>query len=250
MYLASVRRLACSLAVLCVVCSFASPTVAQPIPEGTLTIALETVATGLSSPVGLVGAGDGTNRLFVVDQTGLIQIVENGVLLAEPFLDVSAELPVLGTFFDERGLLGLAFHPNFATNGRFFIRHSVPRDGDPLEQYNDPDGFIVGCHSEVLAEDSVSATNPNLADPTSGTVLFTVDEPQFNHNAGDLAFGPDGFLYFGLGDGGGANDGLADVPVSHGPIGNGQNIETALGSILRIDVDGGIPYAIPPIHLR
>jgi hypothetical protein len=91
----------------------------------------------------------------------------------------------------------------------------------------------------------VSVGDPNVADP-SGTVLFEVDEPQFNHDAGHVAFGPDGFLYFTLGDGGGAHDGLADSPPSHGPIGHGMNIETALGSVLRIDVDSGSPYAVPP----
>ena len=102
----------------------------------------------------------------------------------------------------------------------------------------------------MLAEYSVSDNDPNVADSASEIILFSVDEPQFNHDAGDVAFGPDGFLYFTLGDGGGAHDGLADMPPSHGPIGNGQNIETPLGAILRIDVDGppgpGLAYAIPP----
>ncbi|MEE8169773.1 MAG: PQQ-dependent sugar dehydrogenase, partial [Phycisphaerae bacterium] len=179
---------------------------------------------------------------------GQIRIIENGVLLPTPFLDISAKIPALGTFFDERGLLGLACHPDYANNGRFFIRFSRPRAGDPSEPCNDPNGFIVGCHEEVVAEYAVSG-DPNIADPSSEIILFTVDEPQFNHDSGEIAFGPDGFLYFTLGDGGGAHDGLADVPVSHGPIGNGQNIETVLGSILRIDIDSPpqapLAYAIP-----
>src|SRR5213076_1413475 len=97
-----------------------------------------------------------------------------------------------------------------------------------------------GCHEEILSEYHVSA-DPNIATPV-GTILFRVNKPQFNHNSGDVVFGADGFLYFGLGDGGGANDGLADNPPSHGPIGNAQNITVPLGKMLRIDVDSGTPY--------
>jgi glucose/arabinose dehydrogenase/plastocyanin len=215
------------------------------IAQGDLTVKLEPVATGLTSPLTVTHAGDGSGRLFVVDQIGLIRIVENGILLPTPFLDITGKTVSLNSAFDERGLLGLAFHPDYADNGRFFVRYSAPRAGDPSEPCNDPKGFNVGCHSAVLAEYAVSI-DPNVADPTSEMILFSVDEPQFNHNAGALAFGPDGFLYVALGDGGGANDGLADDPPSHGPIGNGQNIDTLLGSLLRIDVDGGSPYSIPP----
>ncbi len=214
------------------------------IPTGNLTITLEEVASGLTSPLTLTHAGDGSGRLFVVDQIGQIRVIENGQLLPTPFLDIGSKLPTLGTFFDERGLLGLAFHPDYENNGRFFVRYSSPRAGDPNEPCNQP-GFVVGCHTAVLAEYSVSGDR-NVADPNSEIILFQIDEPQFNHNAGHVVFGPDGFLYFSLGDGGGANDGLADDPISHGPGGNGQNIETALGSVLRIDVDGGSPFAIPP----
>ena len=210
------------------------------IPKGDLTIDLELVASGLSSPVYLTHAGDGSGRLFIVDQIGLIRIVKEDTLLPTPFLDLSAEIVAPNSFFDERGLLGLAFHPDYASNGRFFVRYSAPRAGGPSEPCF---GATRGCHEEVLAEFGVSG-NPDVANPT-GTALFRVDEPQFNHDGGTVAFGPDGFLYFALGDGGGANDGLADVPPSHGPIGHGQNIETALGAMLRIDVDGGMPYAIP-----
>jgi glucose/arabinose dehydrogenase len=224
---------------------FASYTFAE-IPKGDIVIKLETVATGLTAPIYATNAGDGSGRLFIVEQSGQIRIVENDILLPKPFLDIADKLPALNAFFDERGLLGLAFHPDYATNGRFFVRYSVPRDGDSSEPCF---GTSRGCHSEVLAEYSVSAGNPNLADPTSEIILFTIEEPQFNHDAGNIAFGPDGFLYFTLGDGGGGNDGLADSPPSHGPIGNGQNIETALGSILRIDVDSPpqapLAYAIP-----
>lgn len=212
-------------------------------------VELEVVATGLTSPVGVTHANDGSSRLFVVDQAGFIRVIDNGVLRPTPFLDLSAKLPTLGSFFDERGVLGLAFHPDYKSNGRFFVRYSAPREGDPNESCNDPNGFIVGCHAEVLAEYAVSAGDVNVADPNSEIILFSIDEPEFNHDAGDVAFGPDGMLYFSLGDGGGANDGLDDPDLPHGPTGNGQNINTFLGSLLRIDVDGppapGLAYAIP-----
>jgi glucose/arabinose dehydrogenase len=219
----------------------ASATPAQLIPQGDLTITLRPVASGLVSPVLVTHAGDGSGRLFIVDQAGPVRIVEGGSLRAAPFLDLTSELPILNTGFDERGALGIAFHPGYENNGRFFVRYSKPRTGVAGEPCF---GTGRGCHEEILAEYSVSA-DPNIANPT-GTILFRIDEPQFNHNGGDVAFGPDGFLYFALGDGGGANDGLADNPPSHGPIGNGQNIHTALGKMLRINVNGAPPYTIPP----
>lgn len=218
------------------------------IPKGDITIELELVASGLTAPLGVTHAGDQSGRLFIWEQSGQIRIVDkDGVLLHTPFLDISDKLPVLNMFFDERGLLGLAFHPGYKQNGRFFVRYSAPRDGDPGEPCF---GTSRGCHEEILAEYLVSSDEPSVADPGSQKILFRIDEPQFNHDAGEVAFGPDGFLYFTLGDGGGAHDGLADTPPSHGPIGNGQNIETPLGAILRIDVDSppdpGLAYAIPP----
>ncbi len=217
------------------------------IPQGDIVIKLEPVASGLVAPISVTHAGDGSGRLFIVEQSGQIRIVEDGQLLPTPFLDIVDKIPELNPFFDERGLLGLAFHPNYASNGRFFIRYSSPREGDKDEPCF---GTSRGCHAENVAEYAVSADDPNQADPDSEILLFSIDEPQFNHDSGEVAFGPDGFLYFTLGDGGGAHDGLADDPPSHGPIGNGQNIETALGSILRIDVDSPpqnpLPYAIPP----
>jgi glucose/arabinose dehydrogenase len=236
------RASAIASSVACVVLiAVATKSLAQ-IPKGSLTITLEEVAGGLSSPVVLTHAGDGSGRLFVVDQIGEIRVIKNDVLLPTPFLDLSSQIVTLNSGFDERGLLGLAFHPDYVSNGRLFVRYSVPRPGDPNQPCS---GSSRGCHKEVLAEYQVSA-DPDIADPNSESILFEVDEPQFNHNAGHVAFGPDGLLYFSLGDGGGANDGLADLPPSHGPTGNAQNIETALGALLRIDVDGGAPFAIPP----
>ena len=216
------------------------------VQPGTITVNLDPVATGLVSPTDLTSPNDGSDRLFITDQNGRIRVVDGGTLLATPFLDLTSSLPPVNPGFDERGVLGLSFHPDYATNGRFFVRYSAPRPGAPGEPCF---GTSRGCHEERLSEFSVDPMNPNLADPGSERILFQIDEPQFNHNGGDLEFGPDGFLYFGLGDGGGAHDGLADMPPSHGPIGNGQNINTALGSVLRIDVDGppamGLEYAIP-----
>ena len=173
-------------------------------------IELETVASGLTAPLGVTHAGDGSGRLFITEQTGQIRIVEDGTLLPTPYLDISGRLPVLNTFFDERGLLGVALHPDYERNGRFFVRYSAPRDGEPGEPCF---GTSRGCHTEVLAEYAVSDSDANVADPDSEVILFTVDEPQFNHDGGDVAFGPDGFLYFSLGDGGVAQVGLDVDPA-------------------------------------
>ncbi len=214
--------------------------------EPPITISLATVADGLVSPVQVTHAGDGSGRLFILDQAGQIRIVENDVLLVDPFLDISDRMVTLNTGFDERGALGLAFHPDYAANGRFFLRYSAPRagvDGEPCF------GTSRGCHTAVVSEFLVIVGEPNRADPASEVVLFTVDEPEFNHNAGAVAFGPDGFLYLSFGDGGGRDDGLSNASLPHGPIGNGQNIDTPLGAVLRIDVDSapdpGLAYAIP-----
>ena len=223
-----------------------------PADAAPIEINLELVADGLTAPLFLTHAGDGSGRLFIVDQPGQIRIVKNGVLLPAPFLDITSKTVAVNPFFDESGLLGLAFHPDYANNGRFFIRYSKPRAGDPAEPCNDPGGFVVGCHEAILAEYSVvgDPTTSNVASLASEVILHRVDEPQFNHNSGHVAFGPDGLLYWTLGDGGGANDGLADDPVSHGPGGNAQNVNTALGNVLRIDVDSppapGLNYAVPP----
>jgi glucose/arabinose dehydrogenase len=204
-------------------------------------VGVRQVAAGLTAPVALVEPPDGSRRLFIVDQLGLIRVLlPNGQLLPDPFLDVRDRLVPLMPNFDERGLLGLAFHPRYAENGRFFVYYSAPlREGAPA-------GW--NCTSRI-SEFLVSA-DPNRADPASEQILLQMDKPQFNHNGGAVAFGPDGHLYISIGDGGGANDsGLGHVedwyPDNAG--GNGQDItDNLLGSILRIDVDGGAPYAIPP----
>ena len=158
-------------------------------------------------------AGDGSERLFVVEQAGRILIVDAGELLAEPFLDISEEVSSGG----ERGLLGLAFHPEFAANGRYFVHYTRAEDG-----------------ASVIAEFRVSR-DPNRS-RRAGRALLTVSQPFANHNGGMIAFGPDGFLYIALGDGGSRGD----------PGNRAQNPNVLLGKILRIDVDGRRPYAIPP----
>jgi len=212
---------------------------------------------GLFSPVQLTHANDGSERLFIVDQAGYIRVVDGDALLATPFLDLTGVITALNPAFDERGLLGLAFHPDYMNNGRFFVRYSKSRVGSPAEPCF---GSSFGCHSEVLAEYQVSIGDPNVADAGSEVILLSADKPQFNHNAGHLAFGTGGYLYVTLGDGGGAHDGLADGPPSHGPIGNGQNRFAVLGKVLRLDVGSGavLPddfpgdpnrnYAIPPAN--
>lgn len=205
---------------------------------------LEPVASGFVSPIGMDAPDDGTGRLFIADQVGRIHIIQaDGTLEPELFLDLTDRIVALNPAFDERGLIGLALHPNFAVNGRFFVRYSRPRKGNPDESCNDGGGFIVGCHSEVLAEFRVSDSDPDRADPDSERMLITVDKPQFNHNGGQIAFGPDGFLYAGFGDGGGAND---NGPGHTPGLGNAQDKSTLLGKIIRIDVDQGDPYAVPP----
>ncbi len=206
---------------------------ARTLPAGGA-VGLELVTEGLTSPVRLGDAGDGSGRLFVADQGGLVRIIaSDGSLDAEPFLDLRDRMVTLSPSFDERGLLGLAFHPEYTDNGRFFVAYSAPlRPGGPA-------GFN---HTSHVSEFQVSETDPNQADPGSERIVLQVDQPQFNHNAGDLAFGPDGYLYIALGDGGGAND----VGLGHTPgLGNGQDATNLLGAILRIDVDAGDPYAIP-----
>jgi len=203
-------------------------------------IALRSVVDGLESPVAMAVPGDDSGRLFIVEQRGQILIVDSDDnLLAQPFLDIEDRLvPVRMTDegevrFDERGLLGLAFHPDYTENGRFFVYYSGPKDEDDPEEFD----------SELrLSEFQVSVDDPNVADADSERLLFEINDPQFNHNGGQLAFGPGGHLYIGVGDGGGADD----LGVGHTEgLGNGQDKTNLLGAILRIDVDSGDPFGIP-----
>jgi glucose/arabinose dehydrogenase len=184
-------------------------------------LALDLVVAGLSSPLDLEQPDDTTGRLFVVEQGGRIKIIQNGATLSPPFLDISSKITTGG----EMGLLGVTFHPNFASSHKFYVNY-----------VRNPSGQI----QSVIAEYTVPAATPNQADTTSERILLTADQiGNFtNHKAGQLAFGADGFLYFGLGDGGSGGD----------PFGHGQSKQTLLGKLLRIDVDhpgGGLPYGIP-----
>ncbi|MBD3195735.1 MAG: glucose sorbosone dehydrogenase [Candidatus Lokiarchaeota archaeon] len=167
-------------------------------------------------PVGIYDPKDGTNRLFVLEQDGLIQVFENNENTTSKvvFLDISGSV---GSGGGEQGLLGLAFHPNFTENGYFYV------------DYTDTAG------DTVISQFTINSTDINRANTTSEKLILSVSQPYSNHNGGQLAFGPEGYLYISLGDGGGAGD----------PNGNGQNRSSLLGSILRIDVDSGDPYAIP-----
>jgi glucose/arabinose dehydrogenase len=191
-----------------------------------INIKLRLITKGLTSPVGMASPKDGTNRLFIIEQGGKIRVIKNGMLLSTPFLNVSDKLDGLNIAYSEKGLLGLTFHPDYKTNGRFFIYYSAPTKEKGMD------------HKSILAQYKVSAANPDVAD-IKEEMIMEIPQPESNHNGGCLAFGPDGYLYIGLGDGGGAGD-------KHGTIGNGQNLNTWLGKILRIDVNGKKPYAVPP----
>jgi glucose/arabinose dehydrogenase len=180
-------------------------------------VQLEPVLTGLNQPLYVTNARDGSNRLFIIEQPGRIKVLQPNATEPTVFLDITSRVSCCG----ERGLLGLAFHPQFESNRRFFVDYTRQGDG-----------------ATVIAEYRASAANPDLADPTE-TVLLTIAQPFANHNGGMIEFGPDGFLYIGMGDGGSAND----------PGNRSQNIQELLGKILRIDVDqpgAGAPYSSPP----
>lgn len=181
---------------------------------------LQTVAAGFTRPIYVTGAGDGSGRLFVVEQGGKIKIIQDGTVLSEPFLDVSGWISeaALTNNYTERGLLGLAFDPSYASTGEFYINYTDRRG-----------------HS-VVARLTVSPDDPNRADPESAVQILYLTQPYANHNGGHMAFGPDGYLYISFGDGGSGGD----------PEGNGQNRGTLLGAILRLDVRGQELYAIPP----
>lgn len=176
------------------------------------------VAGGLSQPVFLTYAPGDSTRLFVVEKTGKIRIIRSGTLLGPAFLDLSDSV----SGGSEQGLLGMAFAPDYGRSGRFYV------------SYTSPHGDKSGGTS-VVARYRVSS-RPDSADPGSGFTLLTVDQPYSNHNGGMIGFGPDGYLYFGLGDGGSGGD----------PNGTGQNRSDLLGSLLRLDVSGPAGYTIPP----
>lgn len=198
--------------------------------EPRLRVRLQEIASGLTAPSVLAFPQDG--RILVADQAGLIRVrTPEGELLEEPFLDLRDRMVQLRERFDERGLLGLALHPRFSENRHLFVYYSAPlRSGGP-------EGWD---HTSHVSRFTVSS-DPNRADAGSEKIVLQIDQPEANHNAGQIVFGPDGMLYIPLGDGGGAND----TGRHHPPQGNGQELSTLLGTILRIDVDAGDPYSIP-----
>lgn len=175
-------------------------------------VTLERVTGGLDQLVSVTHAGD--NRLFITLQDGLVRIYDGTQLLPDPFLDIRNLTDSDG----ERGLLSIAFHPRYAANGLFFIN------------YTNAQGHTV------VARYSVSPQDPNRANPNSGVPILTINQPFSNHNGGQMQFGRDGYLYIGMGDGGSGGD----------PGNRAQNLNDLLGKMLRIDVDNGSPYAIPP----
>ncbi|MSQ22945.1 MAG: glucose dehydrogenase [Chloroflexi bacterium] len=186
-----------------------------PFDPATLQVRLDLVTSGLREPTHVTPTGDASGRLFVTERAGRIQVVRDGRLLPTPFLDIRS---LVGSRGDEQGLLSVAFHPRYSENGRFFV------------YYTDPSGTITIARYEA-------SPNPDVADPGAAAVLLRVAHSSApNHNGGLLAFGPDGYLYAGLGDGGGAGDQFR----------NAQSLVTLLGKLLRIDVDSAEPYGIPP----
>ncbi|MCE7876625.1 MAG: hypothetical protein DYH14_04685 [Betaproteobacteria bacterium PRO3] len=192
------------------VASHAPVALAQPQP-----LPLVQVAAGLASPIDITHAGDGSGRLFIAQRDGIVRILRDGALAASPFIDLRAVV-IAG---DERGLLGIAFHPRFASTRLFYVNYTRKPDG-----------------ASVIARYLVPPETPDRADPGSASVLLVIDQPYANHNGGGLRFGPDGLLYIGMGDGGAGND----------PQNRAQDPGSLLGKMLRIDVDAGAPYAIPP----
>uniref|UniRef100_A0A4W4HGJ8 Glucose/Sorbosone dehydrogenase domain-containing protein n=1 Tax=Electrophorus electricus TaxID=8005 RepID=A0A4W4HGJ8_ELEEL len=199
-------------------------------PKGCLQLCLTEVANGLRNPVLMLHSGDDTYRMFVAEQLGFVWVfLRDGSRVEHPFLDLSGDVLTTPWLGDERGFLGMAFHPQHRNNGRFFIYYSI----------------LVNSQLEKIriSEMKVSAHDMNMADPNSERILLEIEEPAANHNGGQLLFGLDGYLYIFTGDGGKAGD-------PFGNFGNSQNKSTLLGKVLRIDVDGssedGKPYKIPP----
>lgn len=195
--------------------SVAGQSAAPAADPGWPDIALVEIASGFDHPVHITHAGDDSGRLFVVEQTGRIRILQAGDLLPAPFLDITGRVGCCS----ERGLLSVAFPPDFGTKQHFYVNYT-DKNGDT-----------------VISRLQVSAADPNRADPDSEEILLTIPQPYANHNGGQLAFSPrDGYLYIGMGDGGSGGD----------PLNNGQHTDILLGKMLRIDVESGkAPYGIP-----
>lgn len=197
------------------------------VPAEKANVKLKVITDQLTHPTALAVNKKSPDALFICEQEGRIRIIKKGKLLPTPFLDISKEV-IKKEGYDERGLLGLTFHPDYINNGKFYVYCSIP----VADQVRD-----VLDHRAEIREYVVSKNNPLQANMASMRKVLVVDEPQSNHNGGDVKFGADGYLYISFGDGGGQND-------KHGTIGNAQNTSNLLGKILRIDVNK-VPYGIP-----
>ncbi len=195
------------------------------------TIALQEIATGFAKPVYLTHAGDGSNRLFVVEKAGKIFIIDNGVKQTLPFLDIVSKV---NSSCNECGLLGLAFPPTYASDGYFFVSYTGKGNPAPPVLPDEPSPTVG--NDNVLARYRVSTTNPNLADSANEERILTINQPYQNHNGGAILFGPDNLLYMGVGDGGSGGD----------PLKSAQNLASPLGKILRIEVGATGTYTVPP----
>lgn len=207
--------------------------IAERIPKGDITIELKTVADGMVSPLGMAVPDDGSGRMFVYDQVGVVWVVTASGRLPTPLLDLRTRLVNISGNYDERGLLGLATHPNFAQNPLIYTYTSEPNAG-PADF---PSTLPVGAtnnHQSVVAEWRLSPSTTNQVDPATRREVLRIDQPQSNHNGGTMRFGPDNLLYISLGDGGQADD----QGNGHSPGGNGQDTTNLLGAVIRIDVDG------------
>ncbi len=209
---ASLRRLSGALGALVLLLAIGSGGVSGAVGG----VVLTPVVSGLDSPVQVTHAPDSSGRLFIVEQGGKVVIVKNGVLLSTPFIDIAERLATGG----ERGLLGIAFHPSFKTNGKFYLYFTRKGDGD------------------IAINEYRVSSNPDVATHAAIRRIITIDHPYANHNGGHMAFGPDGYLYIGTGDGGSAGD----------PGNRSQNLNVLLGKMLRINVNGHLgarQYLIP-----
>jgi uncharacterized repeat protein (TIGR01451 family) len=204
----------------------AQPQALSIAPNFTIVMSTVVAAGGLNQPTSLANAADGSGRLFALEQAGDIRVIKNGTLLSTPFLDLTSKVTSGG----EQGLLGLAFDPNYSTNGIFYVNYT---SSDPSQLGN-----------TIIARYQVANPAADVANVINVTPIITIDQPQANHNGGGMQFGPDGYLYIGMGDGGNAND----EGAGHAPEGNGQSHSTLLGKILRVNVRGVPTYTIPPTN--
>jgi glucose/arabinose dehydrogenase len=201
-------------------------------------IGLKIITEGLGAPMALAAIPDGSGRLLLAEQSGVIHLLDqNGKRSEQLFLDLRAKMVAINKGMEERGLLGLALHPQFKSNRKFYVVYSAPLRTNAPPKWD---------HAERLSEFKTAGSDITSADLASERVILEIDEPDWNHNSGRIAFGPDGYLFMSVGDGGASND-VGDMARGRGhpPEGNGQRLDTPLGKVLRLDVDHGTPYGIP-----